>query len=149
MTIIDQQDTIVLAPARFRGLRQTSLYLLRRYPLGAVGAAIVLAIVLMALFANWLTAFDPTATNSAASLARPGGAHLLGADFMGPGLWGPDFFRRGFFPLGRVGLTRLGFFIGSVVGPIVRFFGRLPGLHGAGFKELLQSLPLLVMALVM
>ena len=36
-----------------------------------------------ALFADVIAPFDPTATNAQASLAPPGGVHLLGADFMG------------------------------------------------------------------
>ena len=48
-------------------------YFIRRYPLGAAGAVIVAMFVLMAIFAPWITQFDPTLTNSRVSLARPGG----------------------------------------------------------------------------
>ena len=41
----------------------------------------------MAIFAPWITQFDPTLTNSRVSLAAPGGAHPLGADFMGRDMW--------------------------------------------------------------
>src|SRR5262249_43274057 len=149
MTIIVQQDTIVLAPARFRGLRQTSLYLLRLYALCAFGAAIVLAIVLMALFANWLTAFDPTATNSAASLARPGGAHLLGADFMGRDLWSRIVFGARISLMVGIGSTGFGCLIGALIGLMSGYFGGWLDLIVQRFMDMLQSLPLLVMALVM
>jgi peptide/nickel transport system permease protein len=149
LTIIDQQETIVLAPAPFRGLRQTSFYLLRRYPLGAVGAAIVLAIVLMALFANWLTAFDPTATNSTASLAKPGGAHLLGADFMGRDLWSRIVFGARISLMVGIGSTSVGCLIGALIGLMSGYFGGWFDLIVQRFMDMLQSLPLLVMALVM
>ena len=60
-------------------------YFVKRYPLGAAGAVIVTVFVAMALFAPWITQFDPTATNPRVSLAYPSGAHILGADFMGRG----------------------------------------------------------------
>ena len=63
------------------------MYLARRYPLGALGAVIVLLFVFTAVFAEFLTVYDPTTTNSKVSLARPGGEHLLGADFMGRDMW--------------------------------------------------------------
>ena len=55
----------------------------RRYPLGAIGAAITLAFVFCAIFAELVTGVDPYTTNAADSLAAPGGAHMLGADVMG------------------------------------------------------------------
>jgi len=62
---------------------QATLYFVRRYPLGAIGAVIMAIFVLTALLAGTIAPFDPTATDAPASLARPGGVHLLGADFMG------------------------------------------------------------------
>ena len=69
-------------PRRESWLSATKFYV-RRYPLGAAGAVIVALFVLMAIFAPWITQFDPTLTNPRVSLAAPGGAHPLGADFMG------------------------------------------------------------------
>jgi hypothetical protein len=56
------------------------LFLVRRYPLGAVGALIVVLFVTTAVFADALTTFDPFTTNARASLAPPGGAHALGGE---------------------------------------------------------------------
>jgi peptide/nickel transport system permease protein len=94
--------------AQVAGVRSSLAYFLRRYPLGAAGAAIVLAIVLMAVFADWITAFDPTATNSRASLAEPGGEHLLGADFMGRDMWSRIVFGARISLAVGIGATTLG-----------------------------------------
>ena len=56
---------------------------MRRYPLGAIGALIMMLFVATALFADQITSYDPTSTNPRVSLARPGEQHMLGADFMG------------------------------------------------------------------
>src|SRR5215471_6673698 len=79
-------ETIETTPRRETWL-STVGYFMRRYPLGAAGAVIVTAFVLMALFAPWITQFDPTLTNPRSSLAYPGGNHPLGADFMGRDMW--------------------------------------------------------------
>src|SRR3954451_8195475 len=82
MTLIEDTTPIATAaPAEslWRHLR----YHIARHPLGAVGAAIMAIFVFAAIFAGFLTPFDPVSTNSALSLAAPSAAHIFGADFMG------------------------------------------------------------------
>jgi ABC-type dipeptide/oligopeptide/nickel transport system permease subunit len=55
-------------------------YYAASHPLGVVGAAIMFIFVTVALFADFFTQYDPTATNSTVALAAPGAAHRLGAD---------------------------------------------------------------------
>jgi len=121
----------------------------RRYPLGAIGAVIMALFVLTALFAGAIAPFDPTATDAPASLARPGGVHLLGADFMGR-----DVFSRivhGARISLAVGLcaTALGCLIGVSIGLASGYLGGSFDLLVQRLIDILQSLPLLVMALVM
>ncbi len=128
---------------------QTTLYFVRRYPLGAIGAVIMAIFVLTALLAGTIAPFDPTATDAPASLARPGGVHLLGADFMGR-----DVFSRivhGARISLAVGLcaTALGCLIGVAIGLASGYLGGTFDLLVQRLIDILQSLPLLVMALVM
>jgi peptide/nickel transport system permease protein len=145
-TIEDQAE---LRRARTEGFAASLLRFLRHHPLGAVGGAIVLAIVLMALFADWITAFDPTTTNARASLARPGGAHLLGADFMGRDMWSRIVYGARISLVVGIGATSLGCLIGVCVGLMSGYFGGWLDLIVQRFMDMLQSLPLLVLALVM
>lgn len=149
MALIDHDVELSRAGAGGGGLWASSAYFLRRYPLGAAGAAIVLVIVLMALFADWITLFDPTATDARASLARPGGAHLLGADFMGRDLWSRIVYGARISLGVGIGSTTLGCLIGVSIGLISGHFGGWFDLIIQRFMDMLQSLPLLVMALVM
>jgi ABC-type dipeptide/oligopeptide/nickel transport system permease subunit len=55
----------------------------RRYPLGALGGAILLAMVLTAIFAPWIAPHDPQATSVERQYARPGSALILGGDQLG------------------------------------------------------------------
>ena len=54
--------------------------LIRKQPLGAVGGAIVLAMMFMAAFAPFLTRYDPVANNFAHMLLAPNAEHWLGTD---------------------------------------------------------------------
>jgi peptide/nickel transport system permease protein len=148
LAIVDQQETVVHAGSELQIPRGSIFYFLRQYPLGAMGGGIVLAIVLMALFADWLTAFDPTATSAGASLARPGGAHPLGADFMGRDLWSRIVFGARISLVVGIGSTTLGCVAGALIG-LSGYFGGWLDLIVQRFMDMLQSLPLLVMALVM
>src|SRR6202142_4698208 len=68
---------------RAEGVWSKIRYHAAAYPLGVVGAAIMALFVFAAIFADFITSYDPIRTNALASLVPPGGAHWLGADNMG------------------------------------------------------------------
>ena len=55
----------------------------RSNPLGAFGGVIVIIMILMAIFAPWLTSYDPTDNDFAAMLSPPDSTHFLGTDQFG------------------------------------------------------------------
>jgi peptide/nickel transport system permease protein len=59
------------------------LYFVRRYPLGALGGAILLALILTAIFAPWIAPHDPQETSVALQYAPPRSARILGGDQLG------------------------------------------------------------------
>ena len=124
-------------------------YFVKRYPLGAAGAVIVTTFVAMALFAPWITQFDPTATNPRVSLAYPSGAHFLGADFMGRDMWSRIVYGARISLAVGIGSTTLGCLFGVTIGLTSGYFGGWYDLIVQRFMDVMQSLPLLVMALVM
>ena len=148
MTALDQQAELD-RPAGRAGFCRALANFVRRYPLGAAGAAIVLAIVLMAIFAGWITAFDPTSTSARDSLARPGGVHLLGADFMGRDMWSRIVYGARISLAVGIGSTGLGCLFGVTIGLTSGYFGGWYDLIVQRVMDVMQSLPLLVMALVM
>jgi len=124
-------------------------YLIRRYPLGAVGALIMAVFVLSAVFAPLITAFDPLSTNASISLARPGGAHWLGADFMGRDMYSRIVYGARVSLAVGIGSTALGCSIGVVIGLLSGYLGGWVDLIVQRISDILQALPLLVLALVM
>src|SRR5947207_5443631 len=59
----------------------------RRHPTVTLGAAILAAIILAALFAPWLSPHDPLAIDPLARLQAASPQHLLGTDVIGRDLW--------------------------------------------------------------
>jgi len=62
---------------------QRLLRKMRRKPLGALGLLIVLALVVVAVFAPWLAPYNPTRPDYMAMLAGPSDQYLLGTDELG------------------------------------------------------------------
>src|SRR5437879_4703218 len=146
MAAIEQPtEAIPASPGWLRNLG----YFARRYPLGAAGAVIVTMFVLMAIFAPLITQFDPTSTDPRASLLRPGGAHPFGADFMGRDMWSRIVYGARISLAVGAGSTGLGCLFGVTIGLMSGYFGGWFDLIVQRFMDVMQSLPLLVMALVM
>jgi peptide/nickel transport system permease protein len=149
VAITDHRASLRRAGANVDGFWSAFRFFARRYPLGAAGAVIVTLFVLMALCAGWITTYDPTATDATASLARPGDKHLLGADFMGRDMWSRIAYGARISLAVGVGSTTLGCVLGVTIGLLSGYFGGWLDLIVQRFMDMLQALPLLVLALVM
>jgi len=149
VAVIDHNAELSRAGANVHGWASALLFFMRRYPLGAIGALIMILFVATALFADAITTFDPFTTNARASLARPGGEHVLGADFMGRDVFARIVYGARISLAVGVGATALGCIIGVTIGLMSGFFGGWFDLLVQRLMDIMQSLPLLVMALVM
>lgn len=147
MSTIDygvEVEKIAAVPVR----RGTVGFLLRRYPLGAIGAVIMGVFLFAAIFAPLITTVDPLSTNARLSLAHPSMAHWLGADFMGRDVYSRIVYGARISLLVGCGATLIGCSIGTVVGLISGYLGGWVDLILQRIVEILQALPLFVMALI-
>ncbi|MEI7873748.1 MAG: ABC transporter permease [Alphaproteobacteria bacterium] len=149
MAIINHDAELTRAGAYVTGGWSTIVFFTRRYPLGAVGALIVLAFILTAVFASVMAPIDPTATNARASLAKPGGVYLLGADFMGRDMYSRIVHGARISLAVGVGAMSLGCILGVSIGLMSGYLGGWVDLATQRVMDIMQSLPLLVMAIVM
>ncbi|MBN8930241.1 MAG: ABC transporter permease [Rhodospirillales bacterium 69-11] len=124
------------------------LYLARRYPLGVAGAIIMTLFVFSALFANVVAPLDPFSTNPRASLAPPGGEYLMGADVMGRDVFSRIIHGARISLAVALGATFLGSGLGAALGLASGYVGGWFDLIVQRLGEIMQALPLLVMALV-
>jgi peptide/nickel transport system permease protein len=147
VAVVDHSADLARAGANVHGWGGALFFFARRYPLGALGALIMF--VATAVFADYIATFDPFSTNARDSLARPGGAHILGADFMGRDVFARIVYGARISLAVGVGATVLGCLIGVTIGLMSGFFGGWFDLLVQRVLDIMQSLPLLVMALVM
>lgn len=149
MAVIDQQAELQKAGANAKGIFGNALYLVRLYPLGAVGAVIVFLFVMVAFFAPLLTSYDPIGTSASSSLSPPNAAHVLGADVMGRDLWSRIIYGARISLIVGIGSAALGSIIGVAIGLATGYIGGWFDLIMQRVIDIMQALPLLVMALLM
>jgi peptide/nickel transport system permease protein len=149
MHSIDAQSELTKAAARFDGTWTQLRFFATRHPLGAVGAVIMALFVLAAIFADWIAAVDPLSTNASISLAAPSAQHLLGADFMGRDMFSRIIYGARISLAVGIGSTALGCVLGIALGLASGYLGGWVDLVAQRVVDILQALPLLVLALVM
>jgi peptide/nickel transport system permease protein len=149
VSIIEYQAELSKAGANVEGIWSAARFLARRYPLGAIGAVIMAIFIFAALFAPFLTVYDPLSTNSAMSLARPSTVHWLGCDFMGRDVYSRIVYGARISLAVGCGSMTLGVSIGVIIGLLSGYLGGWIDLAAQRLIDILQSLPLLVMALLM
>ena len=148
VTQIDHNAELRRAGAFATGWWGSARFLIARYPLGAAGAVILLAFILAAIFADFVAPHDPLSTNAKASLAPPGASHWLGADVMGRDEFSRILHGARISLAVSIGATGLGAIFGVSIGLASGYLGGWFDLVVQRVTEVLQSLPLLVMALV-
>ena len=149
MSSIDYRAELTRAGANIDTRWAKLRFLARRYPLGAVGAVIMTLCVFAAVFAPYITVYDPLSTNAALSLARPSAQHWLGCDFMGRDVYSRIVYGARISLAVGVGSMGLGITCGVLIGLTSGYLGGWVDLAAQRLIDILQSLPLLVMALLM
>ena len=121
----------------------------RRYILGTVGLVIMIAFVLTALFAGLISRYDPLTVDSAHALARPSMEHWMGTDSFGRDVWSRIIHGARISLAVGIGSTSLGAFFGVIIGLTSGYLSGWVDLVFQRVTDILQALPLLVLALVM
>jgi peptide/nickel transport system permease protein len=142
--------TAVLRARRARpGAWTTLLRFCRKKPLGAAGGVIMLLILLTAVFADQLQTYDPIATDAAQSLAPPSREHWLGSDHLGRDIYSRIVHGARVSLMVGVASTLMGSVLGGIIGLLSAYVGGKTDLITQRVMDILQGLPLLVLALVM
>ena len=149
MSTIDFNTELTAAGANVKSRWGAVRFFVRRYPLGAAGAIIIAILLVAAAFAPYIATYDPLSTNAAASLARPSAAHWLGCDFMGRDLFARIIYGARISLIVAVSSVTLGSTIGVTIGLLGGYLGGWFDLITQRLLEMMQSLPLLVMAIIM
>jgi peptide/nickel transport system permease protein len=105
--------------------------------------------VFAAIFAGFLTRYDPVSTNSALSLAPPSAAHILGCDFMGRDIYSRIIYGARISLAVGLGSASLGCAVGVALGLTSGYIGGWVDLVIQRLVDIMQALPVLILALVM
>jgi peptide/nickel transport system permease protein len=124
-------------------------FLAQRHILGTVGLAIMALFVFAAVFADLICRYDPLTVDSAHALARPSWQHWMGTDSFGRDVWARIIHGARISLAVGIGSTALGGSIGVIVGLTSGYLSGWVDLLFQRVTDILQALPLLVLALVM
>jgi peptide/nickel transport system permease protein len=120
----------------------------RKKPLGAIGAVILLAFIVVAIFAPWLATHDPDLNNYRARVKPPSAEHWFGTDNFGRDIYSRVVYGARISMYVGLLATLLGTSLGA-------FTGLLSGFLGGKVDQILQriadvmfTIPGLVLALV-
>ncbi len=128
-------------------LRTRLWHLVRKQPLGAAGAFIVIIMGVAAIFADVITPYNPVANNLASMLQAPDASHWMGTDE-----FGRDILTRVIYGARTalsIGLTAafLGATGGLILGVASAYFGGIFDLISQRIVDVLMAFPLIILAL--
>jgi peptide/nickel transport system permease protein len=121
--------------------------LARRKPLGACGALIVLALILLALAAPVLAPYDYREQNRADLLKPPSAAHLLGTDNLGRDIFSRLLYGAQTTLYVALVAVGLGTTAGSIIGLVSGYAGGHVDLILQRLMDMLMAFPTLILAI--
>jgi peptide/nickel transport system permease protein len=137
----------VAAAARRPGWAAVVLGFSRRRPLGAIGAAIVLLMLLVAVVAPWIAPYDPVVVDFGAMLSAPSTRHWLGTDSFGRDVLSRLIYGSRTALFVGFGSALFGATAGAVLGVGSAYFGGKIDLYLQRLMDIFLSFPLIILAL--
>jgi peptide/nickel transport system permease protein len=119
----------------------------RQRPLGAIGALIVVVMVITAATAGILAPFDPLETDYAAMLAAPDARHWLGTDAFGRDVLSRIIYGSRTALMVGLGASFLGATFGAVIGVSSAYFGGRVDLVVQRVMDVFFAFPVIILAL--
>jgi peptide/nickel transport system permease protein len=134
-------------PDAGRRVRRGLVRFVRRYPLGAAGAVILLAMLVVAVAGPSIAPADPYATNSRARLEAPGRAHLAGTDNLGRDVFSRLIYGARPSVIIGFGALALGLAAGVTLGLLSGYAGGYADLLVQRVADAMMSVPSLILGL--
>src|SRR5688500_2961848 len=116
-------------------------------PLGAAGLAVIVLMILAAVFARWVAPYDPLTVDYAGILAPPSRDHWLGTDNFGRDvlsriIYGAQTALAVGFLSSLIGST-----LGAIIGVASAYFGGRTDMVIQRFMDIILAFPIIVLAL--
>ncbi len=120
---------------------------LLRNPLAMVGLAIILLLLLVAMFAPWLAPYSPIQGELANRLQPPSGTHWMGTDELGRDILSRIIFGARITLMIVLLVAIIAAPLGLLIGTVAGYFGGWVDRILMGLTDIFLSLPRLIMAL--
>jgi peptide/nickel transport system permease protein len=140
-------ELVEARPSRARRWWRTTVDFSREKPLGAAGAAIVVVMIVAAVFAPLIAPYNPLATDYGAMLAAPSAEHWLGTDEFGRDLLARIIYGARTALLVGFSAAFIGATLGLVIGVASAFFGGRIDLVIQRIVDIFISFPIIILAL--
>jgi len=134
-------------PESGAGWWSIALAFAHRRPLGAIGAIIVIVMLIVAVTAPLIAPYDPVAVDFGAMLAPPSAKHWLGTDAFGRDVLSRLIFGSQTALLVGFGSALLGATAGAILGVGSAYFGGRIDLYLQRLMDIFLSFPLIILAL--
>src|SRR5262249_37042341 len=143
---LDAPRAIATPAPRRNPLRLVWLFC-RRKPLGAFGGIIVLLMIVMALFANWIAPYSSDETIRGARMKAPGGQFWMGTDNLGRDIFSRVVYGARVSVSVGFGAVLLANFLAAIIGITSGYFGGKYDIVVQRVVDAWQSFPFLVVIL--
>jgi peptide/nickel transport system permease protein len=145
---IDQAAPEADRTSRARGWASVQGFV-RRRPLGAIGALVIVIMLVVAAAAPLIAPYDPVVVDFAAMLTPPGAAHWLGTDAFGRDVLSRLIYGSRTALIVGFGSAFVGATLGAVLGVGSAYFGGRIDLYVQRVMDIFISFPLIILALAM
>lgn len=115
---------------------------------GFCGAAVVILVVMVALFASLIAPHDPIETDFANKLKGPSKSHLLGTDHLGRDILSRIIFGSRISIVTGVGSAIISLILGGLIGLLAGYYGRWFDYIIMRLMDLMMAFPYLLLALL-
>jgi peptide/nickel transport system permease protein len=149
LVTINYDSELRRAGAHTTGPWSRARFFARQHVLGTVGLVIMIVFVLAAIFADVICRYSPLSVDSAHALARPSLDHWMGTDSFGRDVFARIVHGARISLAVGIGSTALGGIFGVMIGLASGYLSGWVDLVFQRITDILQALPLLVLALVM
>jgi peptide/nickel transport system permease protein len=147
MAVTPQTVDQLTRGAERTGWRAAVADFVRQRPLGAVGAAIIVAMVAMAATAGLLAPYDPLANDYSAMLSAPNAEHWLGTDAHGRDVLSRILYGSRTALTVGLGASLIGATLGSLIGVSSAYFGGRVDLVVQRLMDVFFAFPVIILAL--
>ncbi len=142
--------TLGVSPARpYRGIGRAILRFARRKPLGAIGAVVLLALVMVAVLAPLVAPYDPHEYLIGDRLVSPSRTHLMGTDAQSRDLFSRIVYGARLSLQIAASAVPLAIAFGATVGLVSGYFGGVVDLVIQRCIDIMLAFPLLILLIVL